>query len=134
MIGQRSRKDFPHIKDLNHLQSILPPHFTFSLCLFLSLPPPSPPPLEPACAFSACIFSPNKYFICLTTVSHFAEFFSPKGQVPGTYGQAPDPCGLVVRVQHSHPTATRTRAAFSIPFYLSLLPPSLPLHPAFLSS
>ena len=66
---------------------------SLSVCLF-----PSLSPYESTRAFSTCIFSLNKHFICLSALSFFANFFSKETRTEDLY--------LVVRIQHSYPTAT----------------------------
>ena len=73
------------------------------LSLCLSLFPSTP--FQACLCFSACIFSLNKYFICFTALSLFAEVFSPKGQGLATSINSAGPCGLVVRIQGSHTIA-----------------------------
>ena len=94
------------------------PALSLSVCLSVCLPPTPPPflspprlPPEPACAFSTPIFSLftfNKHFICLTSLS-LCRILSPQGQVLETYDKcfgfsvlAPQPpknTGLKGRVQ-----------------------------------
>ena len=84
---EEAKKNHPHISD-----STTPKHVALSVSVSLSPP----------------MLSLSKHFTCLTTFSLFAEFFFQRDKT-GDLHQAvkpADPCGLLVRIQRSHPTVT----------------------------
>ena len=74
-------KDCPHASALNHLQGLCR---SFSSSVSLSAHPV--PQLEPAGAFSTCIFSPSLLTLCVPQYSpSLCQILSAKGRGLGTY-------------------------------------------------